>query len=65
MKSWRRKKAEELNVPAYTVISRQGFDSIIRFKPTRIENLQTLKGIGPKTVEKYAEEILEIVRRKS
>lgn len=65
LKSWRRKKAAQLNVPAYTVISRQGFESIIRFKPTRIENLQTLKGIGKKTVEKYADEILEIVREKS
>jgi len=55
---WRRQKAKEMDVPPYFILHQRVLYAIADAWPTSIEELQQVQGIGPKTCERYGEEIL-------
>jgi superfamily II DNA helicase RecQ len=59
--TWRANKAKSLSRPAYTVLHQKALIGIVNFLPSTIEELLITPSIGKVTIEKYGEELLEIV----
>jgi ATP-dependent DNA helicase RecQ len=62
LKQWRRRVADEEGVPSYVVAHDKTLAAIVDAKPTTLPELQAVKGMGPKKVEKYGAEILALLR---
>lgn len=60
---WRRKKAAELGLPAYTVLQQTAIIGLSNNMPKNERELLRIKCIGKKTVEKYGDAIMEIVEK--
>ncbi len=58
---WRKAKAKELKIPPYSILRQESLVNIAKNKPRREKDLLSIAGIGKKTLEKYGNEILEIV----
>jgi ATP-dependent DNA helicase UvrD/PcrA len=63
LKDWRRKRAQTDDVPAYVVFHDRTLAEIAARKPGDRTDLATISGVGPAKLERYADEILEIVGR--
>ena len=61
LKKWRKRKAEELNVPPYIIFGDKTMNDIALKKPHTTDELYDVNGLGEKKVEKFGKEILEIV----
>ncbi len=61
LKTWRAKRAKQEHLPAYCILSQIALTSIVSKRPKTLEEFIGLKGIGNKTLEKYGEELLELV----
>ena len=60
---WRRKKAADQGLPAYTVLQQKAIIGLSNLLPKNERELLRVKCIGKKTVEKYGKDIMEIVER--
>jgi ATP-dependent DNA helicase RecQ len=58
---WRKKKANEMNLPQYCILKNNVIDNIIHKMPKNINELVNVKGIGKKIIEKYGKEIMHII----
>ncbi|VEU33680.1 unnamed protein product [Pseudo-nitzschia multistriata] len=58
-----RLQQKEGNKPAYTVFTNAALDGIYRELPTTESELLDVKGIGPKKVELYGDDILDMVSK--
>ncbi len=63
LKSWRRRKAEEFDQPAFFVLHQKCLIQIVEQLPSTLEELQKIKGIGKRKVKAFGEEIIEIIGR--
>jgi DNA helicase II / ATP-dependent DNA helicase PcrA len=63
LKEWRRKRAHADDVPAYVVFPDRTLAEIADRKPRDAADLASIHGVGPAKLERYADEILEIVGR--
>ena len=61
LRSWRKERASEDNVPAYIVLSDKHLRAIAATRPTTLEELLSCPGIGPTKLDRYGEEILEAI----
>ncbi len=59
--SWRKTTGVDLDVPLYRILSTKALIGIVNSLPTDAKNLKRVKGIGPKKVQQFGEEILEMV----
>ncbi len=57
LKEWRMGRSE--GKPAYTVAANAALEGILRAKPTNIDELLAVKGIGPAFCERHGESLLE------
>lgn len=62
LQSWRKGVAAEIDQPAYYVASQKLLIQIAGHLPHTIEQLKTIKGLGPKKIEKYGGAIIEQVK---
>lgn len=62
LKSYRLKKSKELNYKAYMVFNNEQMQALIDAKPTSNEEILNIKGFGPKKVEVFGEEIIDIFK---
>ncbi|HRA49010.1 MAG TPA: HRDC domain-containing protein, partial [Thermomicrobiales bacterium] len=60
--AWRRERSREMTVPAFVVASDRLLESLAEAKPSCIEDLGKIKGIGAIKAELYGVEILRVVR---
>ena len=65
LRSWRREKAQEMNLPAYFILSQKGLISLANEKPLTKQEFIALKGLGKKTFDNYGEEILQMIKENS
>ena len=65
LKSWRRKTSAALGIPAYRVLSNATIDRIAELVPTNSEQLESVSGVGPATMEQFGYDVLELVRETS
>ncbi|CAG36716.1 helix-turn-helix domain-containing protein [Desulfotalea psychrophila] len=62
LRKWRTVKAKEEKIPAFQVLHQSAMVQITVSLPKSDKELLKLKGVGPRTVEKYGEELLSLVR---
>ena len=63
LRRWRREKAAELHVPAYCVLANEPLLMTAIAAPATLDELLSVKGIGPVLAEKYGLDILDVVAR--
>jgi DNA topoisomerase-3 len=61
LRTWRLEEARRENVPAFCVMTNRALEGIARLRPTTEDDLLTVKGVGPRVVERWGRAILSIV----
>ncbi len=61
LRQWRAAKAREEGVASYVVLQQKALQSIATNAPRTPAELKRQLGVGPKTLEKYGNEILELI----
>jgi ATP-dependent DNA helicase RecQ len=62
LRAWRSEVARTRSVPAYVVLHDSTIDGIAASRPTTLEQLRGIPGIGDKKLEHYGEELLALVK---
>jgi ATP-dependent DNA helicase RecQ len=62
LRAWRSKVARERGVPAYVVLHDSTIDGIASARPTTLDQLRGIAGIGDKKLEHYGGELIALVR---
>ncbi|HWI15583.1 MAG TPA: RecQ family ATP-dependent DNA helicase, partial [Burkholderiales bacterium] len=62
LKEWRAEQARALSVPAYVVFHDATLAAIAAAQPRDIDALSGIPGIGAKKLERYGEDLLELLR---
>ena len=60
---WRLQKAQDADVPAYTIAHNTTLKTIAQVKPVTLAELKVVKGMGVKKVKLHGDEIIDIVLR--
>lgn len=63
LKSWRTQTARDRQVPAYVIFQDSTLVSIAQERPTTMQELLNIKGVGPAKVADYGGAILDLVGR--
>ena len=61
LKRWRRKNSAALGIPAYRVLTNATIDRIAESCPTSLEDLESISGVGPATMEQFGDDIVILV----
>ena len=61
LKIWRSDMSRKLNLPAYIIMHDKTLMEIASVKPSSLEGLRVISGIGPAKLERYGKEIIEII----
>ena len=62
LREWRRERAAQESVPAYVVFTDATLQAIAEVRPTTEQELLRINGIGASKRDKYADDVLELVR---
>jgi ATP-dependent DNA helicase RecQ len=62
LRAWRSEVARKRGVPAYVVLHDSTIDGIAIARPTTLDQLRGVAGIGDKKLEHYGEELIAMVR---
>ncbi len=60
LQTWRVKKAQEINVPAYFYGTNRNFVNIIHGKPKNLQELKRVSGLSASKMAKFGQELLNI-----
>ncbi len=61
LKRWRKRRAQEMDVPPYVIFGDRTLNDIALKKPQIEQELFSISGLGEKKIEKFGSEILRIV----
>ena len=61
LRAWRAKRAKDDNVPAYVVMHDATLRAIAQAMPDCIDDMYGISGLGEKRIERFGEEILELL----
>jgi ATP-dependent DNA helicase RecQ len=61
LRAWRREQAQAQEVPPYVIFHDTTLRRIAALRPANLDELASIKGIGPSKLEKYGREVLSIV----
>ncbi len=61
LRQWRDQSASSQNISRFLVVSNSILAQIARLRPTSLETLGAIKGIGAKKLERYGKNILEVL----
>ena len=59
LKIWRKGKADELDMPAFVIFGDKTLRDLAQKKPSTLEELQSIYGIGEAKIEKFGAELLQ------
>lgn len=62
LRTWRLQAGTSRRVPLYMVASNKTLEALAIAKPVTQRQLKLVSGIGPKMIERYGEELLELIR---
>ena len=62
LRRWRLDTAKRLGKPPYLIFPDRTLAAIAQIKPMVLEELDCISGVGRKKLERYGEEIIEIIR---
>lgn len=63
LKAYRYETSKQIERPAYHVFTNQTMLEIAKEKPTTLDELFEINGIGPRKLEEFGEGILEVLRK--
>jgi superfamily II DNA helicase RecQ len=61
LREWRRRAADEAGMPPYIVFSDRTLVALAAARPTTASALSAVPGVGPKKLELYAADLLELI----
>jgi len=61
LRAWRREQAQAQEVPAFVIFHDATLRRIAALRPANLNELASIKGIGPSKLEKYGQEVLALV----
>lgn len=61
LKTWRRDVSSDLGVPAFMVMHDRTLNEIANMMPERMSDLEFVRGLGPKKISQFGDDILSIV----
>jgi superfamily II DNA helicase RecQ len=61
LRAWRTRRAREDAVPAYVVLHDATLDELAARRPRSEGELAAVKGLGPTKLERYGDELLELL----
>lgn len=62
LKTWRSHEGKSRQMPLYMIAANKALEALATNKPTTLQQLKLVSGIGPKIVERYGEEIIGLIR---
>lgn len=62
LRVWRKQEAEKIGKPAFWILTQKTLTNIVNIAPKSIDKLCQIHGVGPKTIERYGDKIIEIIR---
>jgi ATP-dependent DNA helicase RecQ len=62
LRAWRLEQAQAQEVPAFVIFHDATLRRIAALRPANLDELASIKGIGPSKLEKYGQEVLDIVK---
>ena len=62
LSDYRLRESKRRNVPAYAIFTDKVLELIALEKPNSLQELETIKGVGPSTLERHGAAILKIVK---
>jgi ATP-dependent DNA helicase RecQ len=63
LRAWRRVTANRTGLPPYVIFHDKTLRAIAQVRPITPDQFMTIKGISDRTLEKYGEELLEIIKQ--
>jgi superfamily II DNA helicase RecQ len=61
LRAWRQQRAREEAVPLYVVFHDSHLQALAARRPTTLEELADVKGVGPKRLKKYGAALVELI----
>ncbi|MFT3663349.1 MAG: DNA helicase RecQ [Gordonia sp. (in: high G+C Gram-positive bacteria)] len=61
LRTWRYAVAQEADAPAYTVFSNKTLEAIAQVRPTNVDELLTVSGVGEAKAAKYGEAVIDVI----
>ena len=61
LRQWRKEIALAAEVPAFVVFTDATLTAIAEAKPSTLEELAALAGVGPSKLERYGEDVLRVL----
>ncbi len=61
LRAWRLEQARERSVPAYVIFTDATLQALAEIRPTTVDGLLTISGIGPDKLTRYGEALLELL----
>ena len=61
LRQWRRQRAEDERVPAFRVLANAALEELARRRPQCLDELATIRGIGPAKIKSFGSELLAIL----
>jgi DNA helicase-2/ATP-dependent DNA helicase PcrA len=61
LRAWRRERARTDGVPAFAVFTNRALAAIAVSRPVSLEELAQVRGVGPKKIERYGDEVLAVL----
>ena len=65
LRAWRKNEATSQGIPAYCILTNRQLAALAEAGPRERSDLAGISGIGKKTLEKYAPDILNVIGSKS
>ncbi|NOG69697.1 DNA helicase RecQ [Roseicella sp. DB1501] len=62
LRAWRKREAEAQGLPAYMIFSNETLAAIATMRPRDAEDLAMVPGVGRSKLERYADEVLRLVK---
>ena len=62
LRTWRAEQAKEASVPAYVVFTDATLTALAELRPTTVEALLSVSGVGRTKLERYGEDVLALCR---
>jgi ribonuclease D len=63
LKKWRFAKSSELNVPAYMICPDRTLEHLVIERPSTVDALDSIHGLGASKIARFGEELLEALKR--
>lgn len=62
LREWRKKRSQELDVPAFVILTDRTLRELARRSPQSTRELESINGFGPVKIERFGEEVIAVAK---